>query len=66
MLIKSFGNSFLKSNIQVHLNLRIGAKFNENMQLNRDLMFSRQIQEYLNDGVLIMPTSFNKIIFFLV
>lgn len=65
MIIKrSFGNSFFKSEINVHLNLRLGARFNENMQINSSLMFSQQIQEYLHDGVLIMPTSFNKNNFF--
>jgi len=64
MIKKSFGNNFFKSELNVHLNLRIGAKFNENMQTDSGLMFSQQIQEYLNDGVLIMPTSFNKNNFF--
>lgn len=64
LLKKSFGNRFLKSELEVHLNLRIGVKFNEKMQYREGLMFSRQIQEYLENGVLIMPTSFNKNNFF--
>ena len=31
-LKKSFGNNFLKSELEVHLNLRIGVKFKEKMQ----------------------------------
>ncbi len=64
LLKKSFGNSFLNSELNTHLNLRIGAKFSEKMQNINGVMFSRQIQEYLDDGVLIMPTSFNKNNFF--
>ena len=63
-LKKSFGNNFLKSELEVHLNLRIGVKFKEKMQDREELMFTRQIQEYLESGVLIMPTSFNKNNFF--
>ena len=64
-LIKnSFGSKFLDSKIDVHLNLRIGVKFLDNIKVNNGVMFTRQIQEYLNDGVLIMPTSFNKNSFF--
>ncbi len=65
MIIKnSFGNKFLKSEMAVHLNLRIGVRFKDNMQTVKGKMFTKQIQEYLNDGVLIMPTSFNKNSFF--
>ena len=64
LLKKSFGNNFLKSELEVHLNLRIGVKFKEKMQDREGLMFTRQIQEYLESGVLIMPTSFNKNNFF--
>ena len=65
MLIKkSFGNNFLISEMSVHLNFRIGVKFNEKMFAARGIMFTKQIQEYLDDGVLIMPTSFNKSSFF--
>jgi choline dehydrogenase-like flavoprotein len=64
-LIKnSFGSKFLNSKIDVHLNLRIGVKFIDKIKVNNGIMFTRQIQEYLNDGVLIMPTSFNKNSFF--
>ena len=65
MLIKkSFGNNYLNSVLEVPLNLRIGVKFNYEINVDKELMFSRQIQEYLDDGVLIMPTSFNKSSFF--
>ncbi len=65
MLLKnSFGNNYLKSKIQNHLNLRIGVKFTENMQSHNGTLFTRQLQEYLDDGILIMPTSFNKSNFF--
>lgn len=65
ILIKnSFGNKFLNSKIDVHLNLRVGVKFKDKIYANTGKMFTRQIQHYLNDGVLIMPTSFNKSSFF--
>lgn len=64
LIKKSFGNNFFKSEICAHLNFRFGVKFNENMQIDSSLMFSQQIQEYLHDGILIMPTSFNKNNFF--
>ena len=60
LLKKSFGNSFLKSEMTVHLNLRISVKFDHRIQFKEGIMFTKQIQEYLSDGVLIMPTSFNK------
>ena len=65
MLVKkSFGNNFLISEMDVHLNLRVGVRFKDSMQAVKGKMFTKQIQEYLNDGVLIMPTSFNKNNFF--
>lgn len=65
MIIKrSFGNKFLKSEMNVHLNLRIGVRFDKEMYADTGIMFSKQIQEYINDGVLIMPTSFSKSSFF--
>lgn len=64
LLKRSFGNNYLKSEIECHLNLRIGVKFKNFMQDQNETMFTRQIQEYLEDGVLIMPTSFNKSNFF--
>ena len=48
----------------VHLNLRIGVKFQDEMFADNGIMFTKQIQEYLEDGVLIMPTSFSKSSFF--
>ena len=50
--------------MDVHLNLRVGVRFKDSMQAVKGRMFTKQIQEYLNDGVLIMPTSFNKNNFF--
>lgn len=64
LLKKSFGNNYFQSEIQCHLNFRIGVKFKNFMQDQNETMFSRQIQEYLEDGILIMPTSFNKSNFF--
>ncbi|MDB3970549.1 GMC family oxidoreductase N-terminal domain-containing protein, partial [Candidatus Pelagibacter sp.] len=64
ILKRSFGNKFLKSEMNVHLNLRVGIKFEEEMFADSGIMFSRQIQEYIDDGVLIMPTSFSKSSFF--
>lgn len=64
LMKKSFGNRYLDSQMNVHLNLRLGVKFNENIQTKKGLMFTRQLQEYMDDGVLIMPTSFNKNNFF--
>ena len=46
-LKKKFWKQFLKSELEVHLNLRIGVKFKEKMQDREGLMFTRQIQEYL-------------------
>ncbi len=64
LLKKSFGNRFFESEMCVHLNLRIGVKFKEEMFADNGIMFTKQIQEYLDDGVLIMPTSFSKSSFF--
>ncbi len=64
LLKRSFGNSFFKSEMSVHLNLRIGVRFQEEMFADSGIMFTKQIQEYLEDGVLIMPTSFSKSSFF--
>ena len=67
MLLKnSFGNNYLDSQMQNHINFRIGVKFSNPMQNESETMFTRQVQEYLEDGILIMPTSFNKSNFFLV
>ncbi len=65
MLLKgSFGNKYFKSEMSVHLNLRIGVRFHEEMFSDSGIMFTKQIQEYLDDGVLVMPTSFSKSSFF--
>ena len=65
MLLKnSFGNNYLDSQMQNHINFRIGVKFSNSMQNESETMFTRQVQEYLEDGILIMPTSFNKSNFF--
>jgi len=64
LIKKSFGNRYLNSQMSVHLNLRIGVKFNEKIQTKKGIMFTRQLQEYIDDGILIMPTSFNKNNFF--
>jgi hypothetical protein len=64
LIKKSFGNNFFRSSVEVHLNLRIGVKFNNEINADNGKMFSRQVQEFLDDGVLIMPTSFNKNSFF--
>ena len=60
LIKKSFGNSCLKSEMQIHLNFRINAVFDEEINSSLGTIFTRQIQEFIKEGILIMPTNFNK------
>ena len=45
MLLKnSFGNNYLDSQMQNHINFRIGVKFSNPMQNESETMFTRQVQ----------------------
>ena len=52
LLKKSFGREVGDINMNIHLNLRIGAKFKDNISGKRN-DFTSQIQEFLDDGVIL-------------
>ena len=49
-----------KSYIQFHLNLKITALFDEDLNSEKGTMFTYQVQEFANKGTLFMPTNFTK------
>ena len=62
LLNKSFGRNISDAK-QNHLNLRLGAKFKENIYPDKGTIFTTQIQEYLDDGVIFMSSNINKSLF---
>tara|TARA_Y100000590_G_scaffold453325_1_gene598176 strand:- start:19162 stop:20640 length:1479 start_codon:yes stop_codon:yes gene_type:complete len=60
LIKKSFGNSCLKSKMQVHLNLRFNIIFKEKLNSNFGTIFTRQITEYLSKGILFCSANFDK------
>ena len=46
--------------IQFHLNLKILAIHKNVINSSKGTMFTHQVQEYINDGILFMPTNYNK------
>jgi choline dehydrogenase-like flavoprotein len=42
-----------------HSNLRIVAEFEDDIYSQKGTIYTRQISEFLNDGILIMPTNFS-------
>ena len=49
--------------MNIHLNLRIGAKFKDNIYPEKGTIFTSQIQEFLDDGVIFMSSNINKSLF---
>ena len=49
--------------MKIHLNLRLGAKFKDNIYPEKGTIFTTQIQEYLDDGVIFMSSNINKSLF---
>jgi choline dehydrogenase-like flavoprotein len=60
LIKKSFNNSSLKSRMYVHHNLRLNVIFNNPLNSEIGTIFTRQIQEYINDGVLFSASNFDK------
>ena len=60
LIKKSFNNSILKSRMFVHHNLRLNIFFKEKLISKKGTIFTSQIQEYLNDGVLFSAANFDK------
>lgn len=58
LLKKSLKKFFLTSKMQIHLNLRIHAKFPYKIFAERGTIFTTQIQEFLEEGALFMATNF--------
>ena len=63
LLSKSFGRDVGNINMKIHLNLRLGAKFKDNIYPEKGTIFTTQIQEYLDDGVIFMSSNINKSLF---
>ena len=63
LLNKSFGRNISDAKMKIHLNLRLGAKFKENIYPDKGTIFTTQIQEYLDDGVIFMSSNINKSLF---
>ena len=63
LLRKSFGKAVGETNMRIHLNLRIGAKYKEAINANKGTIFTTQIQEFLKDGIIFMSSNFNNTLF---
>lgn len=59
LLKKSLGKKFTSDKMQIHLNLRMHAKFPNKIFATRGTIFTTQIQEFINEGTLFMSTNFN-------
>jgi len=60
LIRRSFGNSCLQSKMKIHLNFRLNILFKEKLNSQYGTIFTRQIQEYLSDGILFMPANFGE------
>jgi choline dehydrogenase-like flavoprotein len=59
LLIKnSLMKMFSFNRMQIHLNLRIHAKFSNKIFASRGTIFTTQVQEFLEEGTLFMSTNF--------
>ena len=63
LLRKSFGGIVGNTNMKIHLNLRIGAKYKESIDSYKGTIFTTQIQEFLKEGAIFMSSNFNKSLF---
>ena len=59
LLKKSLGKNFMTNKMQVHLNLRMHAKFSSKIFASRGTIFTTQVQEFIKEGTLFMSTNFN-------
>lgn len=60
MVANVLGRPLLVTEHSLHLNLKVLARHSEAINAVHGTIFTRQIQEYLDDGVLIMPSQSGK------
>jgi hypothetical protein len=50
-----------KINVGIHINLKIVAIYEKELNADRGTIFTKQVQEFLDKGVLMMPANFNTL-----